>query len=305
MSNFKNNYNIKEKTIQTILFRADSSSIIGTGHIMRDLVLASQYSNAKIMFATQNLEGNINHKIVEAGYIIETLKSNTINEVIALIKKLDIDLIVIDNYAIDYLYEKRLKEETNVKVLVFDDTYEKHHCDILLNHNISADKERYRGLVPDGCELRCGAKYTLLRDEFKIEKNKKTFFLSMGGTDHSGINISILKTLTVFTNLEVNVVTTSANKNLKALQEYVKNKEWITLHINSNKIAKLMKISDLAIVTPSVTLNEIFYMNIPFIAIKTAHNQRDMFEYLLENRYNVLDKFNSENFLKHIREVVK
>lgn len=42
-----------------ILFRADSSSTIGTGHIMRDLVLAKQYSDDKIVFATQELDGNI------------------------------------------------------------------------------------------------------------------------------------------------------------------------------------------------------------------------------------------------------
>jgi len=57
-----------------ILFRADSSSTIGTGHIMRDLVLASQYKDANIIFAVQNLDGNINHKIVEAGYKIKILK---------------------------------------------------------------------------------------------------------------------------------------------------------------------------------------------------------------------------------------
>ncbi|HIP11896.1 MAG TPA: UDP-2,4-diacetamido-2,4,6-trideoxy-beta-L-altropyranose hydrolase, partial [Arcobacter sp.] len=32
-----------------MLFRADSSSQIGTGHIMRDLVLAKQFKNANII----------------------------------------------------------------------------------------------------------------------------------------------------------------------------------------------------------------------------------------------------------------
>ncbi len=48
-----------------ILFRADSSSTIGTGHIMRDLVLAEQFEDAGIVFATRDLPGNINHKIKE------------------------------------------------------------------------------------------------------------------------------------------------------------------------------------------------------------------------------------------------
>jgi hypothetical protein len=57
-----------------ILVRADSSSYIGTGHIMRDLVLAKQYKNENIIFATQDLVGNINHQIIETGYKIELLK---------------------------------------------------------------------------------------------------------------------------------------------------------------------------------------------------------------------------------------
>ena len=156
-----------------ILIRADSSSTIGTGHIMRDLVLAKQYPKANIIFATQYLEGNINHKITESGYNLKILKSNKIKELNKLIKKLDIDMIIIDHYGIDYAYEKELKSKNKkLKILSFDDTYEKHHCDILLNHNISGDKKRYKGLVPKNCELRCGSKYTLLRDEFIKEKKK-------------------------------------------------------------------------------------------------------------------------------------
>ncbi|HIP13650.1 MAG TPA: UDP-2,4-diacetamido-2,4,6-trideoxy-beta-L-altropyranose hydrolase, partial [Arcobacter sp.] len=83
---------------KNILFRSDSSSIIGTGHIMRDLVLAEQFDDANIIFATQNLPGNINHKIEEKHYAIEILNSNDIEEVNKLIEKYNIDMIVIDHY---------------------------------------------------------------------------------------------------------------------------------------------------------------------------------------------------------------
>ena len=264
-----------------ILFRADSSSTIGTGHIMRDLVLAEQFKDDEIIFATQELSGNINYKIEEKKYMIETLKSNDFEELNSFIYKLDIDMIVIDHYSIDYDFEKKLKDNHPfLKIFVFDDTYEKHHCDILLNINLYADNIQYKDLVPDNCELRCGAKYILLRDEFIIEKEKGrenkndkenlNVFIAMGGADHSNLNIDILKVLENFPNIDANVVTTAANQYLNELEEYVADKDNVTLHINTSQIAKLMNEGDFAIVTPSVTLNEVVYLNVPFIAIKTA-----------------------------------
>lgn len=305
--------------METILFRADSSFTIGTGHIMRDLVLAQKYAKKghHITFATQDLKGNINHKIIDAGYGLEILKSNDIKELKALIKKLDIDMIVIDHYGIDYKFEKKLKNNNpDLKILSFDDTYEKHHCDILLNHNMSADKKKYKGLVPKSCKLKCGSKYTLLRDEFVKEKKrlkrkkqlsnqKFSVFLAMGGADHSNINIDILKVLKKFkNNVEVNIVTTTANQNLKELEKYCKNKLWVNLHINSNSIAKLMSKSDFAIVTPSVTLNEIYFMEIPFIAIKTAKNQKDIYKYLKRKKFQTLKEFNMQKLKKSIENML-
>jgi spore coat polysaccharide biosynthesis predicted glycosyltransferase SpsG len=78
----------------------------------------------------------------------------------------------------------------------------------------------------------------------------------------------------------VHLLTTKANKNLNKLKKYSKNKDWIKLHINSTKVATLMAKSDLAIVTPSVTLNEVFFMGLKFIAIKTASNQQEMYNYV-------------------------
>ena len=287
--------------MKNILFRADSSSTIGTGHIMRDLVLAEQVKDANIIFATQGLSGNINHKVKEKGYAIEILNSNNIEELIETIKKYSIDMIIIDHYGIDYNYEKALKEITGITIFVLDDTYEKHYCDILLNHNIYADSLRYENLVPEYCELKCGASFTLLREEFRSEKTKqgkstqetKNIFIAMGGADHSNLNIQILKVLENFSNIHVNIATTTANQYLNELQEYVANKDDVTLHINTDEIARLMNDADVAIVSPSVMLNEIFYMNVPFVAIKTASNQIEMYKYLVKNNHLALEKFNA------------
>jgi UDP-2,4-diacetamido-2,4,6-trideoxy-beta-L-altropyranose hydrolase len=306
------------KTKMNILIRADSSSFIGTGHIMRDLVLAKQYKTENIIFAVRELAGNINYKIDEAGYSKVVLNTNDFEELNEIIRNLNIDMIVIDHYEINYDFEKRIKESNpNLKIFVFDDTYEKHYCNILLNHNISADEKKYQNLVPKDCELRCGSKYTLLREEFleakkqknniKKDKRIKTIFIAMGGADHSNINIDILKTIKKVRknhkqNIKVNIVTTNANKNLEKLKVYCKSKKWINLYINSNKIAELMIKSDLVIVTPSVTVNEVYYLELPIIAIKTADNQIDIYRYLKKKKFSVLKKFKINKLVKLIKE---
>ena len=299
---------------RNILFRADSSSTIGTGHIMRDLVLAEQFNDANIIFATQDLEGNINHMIKEKNYTIAILRSNDIQELDTLIKKLAIDMIIIDHYKIDYPFEKQLKtQNSKLKIFSLDDTYERHYCDILLNHNLYADPKKYEELVPKYCELRCGSAYTLLRDEFTVEKQKArqnsndsdnlNVFIAMGGADHSGLNSKILDALESFPNTHSHVVTTTANQHLEALQKYVSGKKDITLHINTDSIAMLMNKANFAIVTPSVTVNEIVYMNVPFVAIKTVENQNEMYQYLDQHHYAVLEKFDASELLKKIEKI--
>jgi UDP-2,4-diacetamido-2,4,6-trideoxy-beta-L-altropyranose hydrolase len=187
-----------------------------------------------------------------------------------------------------------------------DDTYQTHYCDILLNHNISADPQRYSGLVPPHCELRCGAEYTLIRDEFRKEKQtdrEKNYdlFVSMGGSDPTNSTSEILKTLS--DSLEICVVTTSANVHLRELEKYVEGEKNITLHVDSDHIAKLLHQSRFAIITPSVMVHEVLYMDIPFIAIKTASNQDDMVQYLRKSGYRILDVFDLAVFSKYMSKI--
>ncbi len=293
-----------------ILFRADSSSSIGTGHIMRDLVLASQYfqKGHNSIFAIQNLQGNINYKIEESGYKTIILKSNNIQELNEIILKLKIDLLIIDHYGIDYKFEKKLKKKNlTLQMMVLDDTYEKHYCDILLNHNISCDKKKYKSLVPSECKLKCGSKYTLIRDEFIKEKfikrkiykhDKKTIFVAMGGSDHSNITMKILKCIPKIYN--VNIVTTTSNKNLNQLKYFVSINNNMTLYINTNNIAKLMHISDMAIISPSVISHEVLYMQLPFISILTGNDQKDIYKYFKKKKLITMKKFNCKKLYKNI-----
>ena len=281
---------------QNILIRADASASIGIGHIMRDLVLAKQFKEAKVIFATQELEGNINQKIKEEGFAVEILASNDRDELDKIIKKLDIDLLAIDHYEIGYHDERQLKmQNPTLKILSFDDTYERHYCDILLNHNICADESRYKTLVPEWCELRCGTKWTLIRDEFKLEKEIKRekvydYFVAMGGADTANLTQQIIEKLPA--SKKIVALTTTANNNLLQLQEFVKDYTNITLEINSNKIAKFLNQSKFSIITPSVIVHEVLFMGVDFLAIKTAENQEEIAKYLKANQFALIENIN-------------
>lgn len=282
------------------LIRADSSSTIGLGHVMRDLVFAKSLEG-EVIFACQNLEGNI---ISSIPYEVKILTSNDVDELITLIQTLHVNLLVIDHYGIDAHFERTIKEATGVEILSFDDTYQAHHCDILLNHNIYADVTRYKNLVPQKCKLRCGSAYTLIRDEFKYEKEKTCekiydVCIAMGGTDTANLTLSILKTLPK--ELRISILTTTANAHLPELQNFVANKSNLSLHVNAKDVAKLMHQSRLAIVTPSVIVHEVLFMEIPFIAIKVAENQDDMCTYLKSQSKIVLDTFDQKLLQENLK----
>ncbi|MEA3286036.1 MAG: UDP-2,4-diacetamido-2,4,6-trideoxy-beta-L-altropyranose hydrolase, partial [Candidatus Marinimicrobia bacterium] len=300
--------------MKNILFRADSSSEIGIGHITRDLVLAKQYKLDSITFATQDLPGNINDYIRKCGHRLLHLKSNAVEEMINIISDEKIDMIVIDHYGIDLEYEKKLKEQCDILLLVLDDTYQPHFCDILLNHNLYADESKYAGLIPERCELRCGAEYTLIDDQFMDENLKISnlsdprshfnVFVAMGGSDHSNILMKILLVLAEYPNLRPIVVTSTAKQHLEELIKYVAGKASVSLHVNPENMASLMHNSDYAIITPSALVHEILQFQLPFIAIKTADNQSHMLEYLKDSHFITMECFDSELLLTNVRKLI-
>ncbi len=299
-----------------ILIRADASSRIGHGHIMRDLVLAKQLARQhEIIFATMDLPGNINLKISESGFPLHILVSNNSDELIDLIHLLCIDMVVFDHYGIDEDFEREIKKRSAVKILSFDDTYERHHCDILLNHNPGADEKKYSGIVPENCVKLCGTRFTLIRDEFKdfvkkrvkkvSDENKVCILVMMGGSDPLNVTYEIAKELSKKSHYQLSLVTTTSNVNLHRLRQLAKLHKNIVLHVNSTKISQLMQSADLAIISPSVSAAEAMYMKLPFIAIQTADNQSAIFKYLKDNRLPVIKHYNANKLSLELVKAVK
>jgi len=300
--------------LKTIVFRCDSSSTIGLGHIKRCLVLAKrlkeQNQNLKIIFATQNLDGNINHEILENNFGLYILKDKTNTNINQVIDDLIPNLLIIDSYEINHLLEQELKEKyKNLKILSFDDTLQQHSVDMILNHGIHAKKKHYKDLVTSNCKKICGSKYTLLRDEFFIKHNTKcvkhSIAIILGGNDALNLSLKMVDLLyKIDTTYKITVITSSVNKNLHYLQKQTN----IELLIDIDNIATILSSKEFIITGSGGTLFEVLALKKKFINIEVASNQNLITKFLEDNKIkttiksNDLDLENLKTKMKYINK---
>ena len=270
------------KEEEMTIFRVDFGSKIGLGHLKRSLVYAKNFKDVIYISKSTKKE-----------FVPYPLMSiNTEEEFFKIVKNIQSNEVVVDNYDFTCRDEKEFKSLfPHIKLTVFDDDYREHFCDEIINHNISADRQKYPN--PDIVKIIS----PLIRDEFYKEKKIKRekiydIFLSMGGSDTQNLNIPIVKSIPK--DKKIALLTTSVNANLKELKNFATCKDNITLYIDSNEVAKLLNQSKFAIITPSVIVHEVLFMETPFAVIKTADNQDDMYKYLTKKKFITLEKFNEK-----------
>ena len=294
------------------LIRTDSSSEIGIGHVMRDILYAGRLKDREnISFACLPLPGNISHRISRSGFNVIILNTGSAAELADIINRENFQRLIIDHYGIDADFERELKDKTGAEIIVFDDTYEQHHADVLINPNYYADEKMYKDLVPESCELRCGEDFVLIRDEFAAEKSSPTpknkvlsAVVAMGGADNLSLNPKILSVLSE-KNIGAEIITTTANAGLDELRRCISANENFHLHIDTNEVGKIMNRNHFAVISASTTSSEAVYLGLPFIAVKTADNQKYVYKYLIENGYCALDGFSKKEFADAVDKIIK
>ena len=166
-----------------VVFRADASLLMGVGHLMRCLTLANELNeqNHEIIFIyrkiTENLQFLIKYPVLvlpkNDNFHSDDLYLNWLGatqeqdaeQTIKVISK-NTDLLIVDSYALDQIWHKKLRSYTK-KIMVIDDLADrKFDCDMLLNQNLGTQIEDYKDKVPNDCELLLSCDYALLMPEF-------------------------------------------------------------------------------------------------------------------------------------------
>lgn len=259
------------------IIRADASTEIGSGHIMRCLTIADQLQKRghDVQFFMLPLQGNLINYVQQCGYNTITMWQMA-------------DVIIVDHYQIDAAVEQKLYAYAN-KIVVIDDLANRQHiCDVLLDQNSTENYEyRYDTLVPKTCVKLLGPKYLIMRDEFiEARQNRqnrndkvKKLLVFMGGTDPTHETMKVLEALEKFTFEKVHVVCGNRNEQKSAIQLICEQREYY-YHQQIDYMAKLMNEVDFSIGAGGGTTWERCYVGLPSSSTIVADNQTEGTEHL-------------------------
>jgi len=299
--------------MKNILIRADSSSRMGSGHIMRCIILAKGLkevdSDVTVFFASQDLESNVNYKIIEASCVLCDLQSNSIEELLSLCEELDITLLIVDSYDIDYDDEEKIVKNTKSMVLFFDDIFREHCCDMVVNHGMHVKREMYNGLLAHNTKLFCGSSTTLLRDEFFNVYNNpvknNNIAIILGGNDVLNLSAKIASLLLeIDKTFNIVILTMSSNKNI----EYLQKLERVGLLLDVDNVAEVLSAQKVVICGSGGVLFEVMSLNKKFINICIADNQQGIVDYLEQKDIKTsigIDELSRSNFKSKLDYIIK
>lgn len=215
-----------------VVFRADASVQIGTGHVMRCLTLAEELRRQghECEFICRAHDGHLGQIITQKGFGLHLLVKpvseekqveaepalshadwlgtawqNDANETHKILQKHQPDWLVVDHYALDARWEREIVKVVG-QIMVIDDLADrKHECTVLLDQNLGRQLSDYDSVVPKSCVKLIGPEYALLRPEFaeyrlaSLDRRQKPkldrILISLGGIDRANVTGDVIEAL--------------------------------------------------------------------------------------------------------------
>ncbi|MBU0729460.1 MAG: UDP-2,4-diacetamido-2,4,6-trideoxy-beta-L-altropyranose hydrolase [Proteobacteria bacterium] len=270
------------KERKRIMFRVDSSTTIGSGHVMRCLTLAAELRKigAETEFICRELPGNLSGLIRQHGHFVHLLPRSErtnrssdwcshatwlevpwkqdANECLLVMKQgSSCEWLVVDHYALNQNWEQTLRPHVE-KIMIIDDLADRvHDCDLLLDQNLYSEEGRYDGLLPIECLTLLGPKFALLRPEFKemrAQLKKRTgkinrILVFFGGVDASNETARVIKIIRSLPqkNVFLDVVVGAANQHRMEIEQLCLEMPLVNYHCQVCNMAELLAAADLAI----------------------------------------------------------
>ena len=306
-------------TNKNILIRADSSSQIGSGHVMRMLVLAQllRDKGANITFASRICEGSLDELIKTKGFSVRViapsapiafdatnyaswLGGDASEDLHQSFGRDFYDAVIVDHYGAGWDWQCRASEFTRCLVVMDDEAVNKIHADIVINQNHYFEPDDlYKDLVTANTKCLIGPDYALLHPSFAEARRGATtrkaiepLLVMMGGADPCNVSSRIAEALNAHWN--VTFVVGSAYRNASMLRSICEKKDFKVLQ-NINNVAEIMVSSGFCIGAGGSASWERCCLKLPSALFSLAQNQREIIRNL--NAAEVaIDLGSPENF---------
>jgi UDP-2,4-diacetamido-2,4,6-trideoxy-beta-L-altropyranose hydrolase len=281
-----------------LAIRADASSAIGTGHVMRCLALAKAWQGiggrvfCLMAESVLALEERLNRESVVWGRI--TAAAGTVedaDQTVTWARSANASWLVVDGYRFGPAYIRRLKS-AGLRVLFLDDDgrFDFYPADAVLNQNIFPNPAMYDNREPF-TRLLLGSEYVLLRPEFLAEPNAREHptigwkvLVTMGGSDPQDVTRKVLLALLkIERNFEARIVVGSGNPRQHELQALAVRRVGIRLERSPTNMAPLMRWADVAISGAGGTCWELAHLGLASIVIALSSDQVGIARGLAEN----------------------
>lgn len=289
---------------KSLFIRADATTDIGTGHVMRCLALAQAWQDqgGEVTFISHCESDALRQRLIDERMNFISINErhpdpSDLKQMLATLSTMHTSLstknwLVIDGYHFDATYQKCIKE-VGYKILWIDDHGHASHyyVDLVLNQNISADETLYDNREPY-IRLLLGTRYALLRREFKkwqdwqreIPDTAQKVLVTMGGGDPDNVTMKVVQALKQIniSGLEAKIVIGPVNPNMQILEREISDHTNLQLITNATNMPELLAWADIAVSAGGSTCWEMALLGLPNIIMYFADNQRPIAEKLHE-----------------------
>jgi UDP-2,4-diacetamido-2,4,6-trideoxy-beta-L-altropyranose hydrolase len=279
-----------------VLLRADASADIGTGHVVRCRTLGEELRRRgwSVALATRNLPDGLGDSIRSSGIsIVDLPPLMSIADEPAFLGerfKSGVALVVVDHYGIGADWHREASRWATRIMAIDDLATEPHRVDLLLNQNLGAREERYRGLVAATTRVLCGPRFALVRPEFgaarRVGRTRSgaidRLVIFMSGADRTDVTRRAAGAAAAAA-IPADVVVGAAYPSLAALRPWIDHQPLLRLHVNVPSLAPLMQEADLAIGAPGSASWERCTLGLPALLVTLADNQLEAARLLAES----------------------
>ena len=287
----------------TLFIRADATTRIGTGHIMRCMALAQMWQErgGQVVFLSRCESQVLQNRIIAEGFQLISIKNpypdtSDLEQTLRALKLYApcseppalSPWLTLDGYHFTQEYQRAIRD-SGIRLLVIDDMNHLpyYDTDLLLNQNINAESIHY-SCDPD-TRLLLGTKYALLRNEFspwqgfkrEIPELARHILVTLGGGDPENVTLRTIESIKLVNmpELNVKVIAGPSNPHLDILKDVMLHAPCSMLLIqNATNMPELMAWADIAIAAGGSTCWELSFMGVPALISILAENQRGIAE---------------------------